>query len=257
MHKNKGFGVEEKIRVGIINYLNTRPLLYGLQFPPITEKIELIEDVPAKLAELLLNDQIDVGLVPVAITQKLPQYYINGNYCIGAIGNVASVCVFSQVPLERVEKIHLDYQSRSSVALCRWLIQNHWKIQPEIVDARNESFLNEIKGTTAGLVIGDRALQQRTKFEYIYDLAGEWKNATGLPFVFAAWVSTRKLPDHFITEFDKANAYGLDHLDEVIARIPEGIYDLKKYYSQDLSYILDEEKRKGLERFLQILATPA
>ncbi len=248
--------MEEKIRVGIINYLNTRPLLYGLQFPPITEKIELIEDVPAKLAELLLEGQIDVGLVPVAITQQLPQYFINGNYCIGAIGDVASVCVFSQVPLDQVERIYLDYQSRSSVALCKWLIKNHWKIRPEILDARDESYLNEIKGTTAGLVIGDRALQQRPGFAYIYDLAGEWKNATGLPFVFAAWVSTKKLPEDFISEFDKANAYGLDHLDEVIARIPEGIYDLKKYYSQDLSYTLDAEKRKGLDQFLKILAAP-
>lgn len=249
--------MEEKIRVGIINYLNTRPLLYGLQHPPIQQKIELIEDVPARLAEMLIHDQIDVGLVPVAITQKLPQYFINGSYCIGAIGNVASVCVFSQVPLEKVEKIYLDYQSRSSVALCKWLIKNHWKIRPEIIDAQDESYLDAIKGTTAGLVIGDRALQQRPKFEYIYDLAGEWKAATGLPFVFAAWVSTKKLPEDFIAAFDKANAYGLSHLDEVIAETPEGIYDLKKYYSQDLSYTLDAEKRKGLEQFLKILASPS
>ncbi|ANH83761.1 hypothetical protein A8C56_07105 [Niabella ginsenosidivorans] len=249
--------MEEKIRVGIINYLNTRPLLYGLQHPPINRQIELIEDVPARLAEMLINDQIDVGLVPVAITKRLPQYFINGSYCIGAIGDVASVCVFSQVPLEQVEKIYLDYQSRSSVALCKWLIKNHWKIQPEIIDAQNESYLKAIKGTTAGLVIGDRALQQRPKFEYIYDLAGEWKAATGLPFVFAAWISTKKLPEDFIKEFDKANAYGLSHLEEVIAQIPEGIYDLNKYYSQDLSYTLDNEKRKGLEQFLKILSSPS
>jgi chorismate dehydratase len=253
-YKNKGFVVEEKIRVGVINYLNTRPLLFGLQLPPINEKIELIEDVPARLAEMLINGQIDVGLVPVAITKRLPRYYINGSYCIGAIGEVASVCVFSQVPLDRIERIYLDYQSRSSVALCRWLIAHHWKINPEILDAENESYLDQISGTTAGLVIGDRALQQRPKFKYIYDLAGEWKAATGLPFVFAAWVSTRPLPEDFIREFDQANAYGLDHLDEVIARIPEGIYDLRKYYSQDLSYQLDEAKREGLAKFLKILA---
>ncbi|MBO9620255.1 MAG: menaquinone biosynthesis protein [Niabella sp.] len=253
MHKNKGFSVEEKIRVGIINYLNTRPLLYGLQHPPISEKIELIEDVPARLAAMLQNDEIDVGLVPVAITKKLPQYFINGNYCIGAIGDVASVCVFSQVPLNEIKTIYLDYQSRSSVVLCKWLIKNHWKIAPEIIDAQNESYIDAIKGTTAGLVIGDRALQQRSRFQYIYDLAGEWKAATGLPFVFAAWVSTKKLPEDFIKEFDCANAIGLQQLDKVIAQTPEGIYDLKKYYSHDLSYTLDDEKRKGLEKFLKLL----
>lgn len=227
MHKNKGFSVEEKIRVGIINYLNTRPLLYGLQHPPISKKIELIEDVPARLAAMLQSGQIDVGLVPVAITKKLPQYFINGNYCIGAIGDVASVCVFSQVPLKEIKTIYLDYQSRSSVMLCRWLIKNHWKIDPEIIDAQNESYIDAIKGAAAGLVIGDRALQQRNRFEYIYDLAGEWKASTGLPFVFAAWVSTKKLPEDFIAEFDTANALGLQQLDKVIAQIPEGIYDLK------------------------------
>lgn len=253
MHKNKGFSVEAKIRVGIINYLNTRPLLYGLQHPPIREKIELIEDVPAQLAAMLQDGQIDVGLVPVAIIKKLPEYFINGSYCIGAIGDVASVCVFSQVPLKDIKKIYLDYQSRSSVILCKWLISNQWKINPEIIDAEDESFIHEIGGTTAGLVIGDRALQQRSRFQYIYDLAGEWKAATGLPFVFAAWVSTRKLPDDFIKEFDAANAVGLQQLDKVIAQTPEGIYDLKKYYSQDLSYILDDKKRKGLEKFLGIV----
>ena len=120
----------------------------------------------------------------------------------------------------------------------------------ELIDAKDESFIDSISGDTAGLVIGDRALQQRGKTKYIYDLAGEWKAATGLPFVFAAWISTKPLPENFIKEFNKANEYGLHHLDEVIAQCPQNIYDLKRYYSQDLSYQLDDEKKKGLELFL-------
>ena len=242
--------MERKIRVGVINYLNTRPLLYGLKLMPVKDMIELVEDYPAILAEKLKAGDIDVGLVPVAITKQLPQYHINGKFCIGAVGDVASVCLFSDVPLKEIKKIYLDYQSRSSVRLLKWLVKNYWKIDVELVDAGDESYIEQIKDNVAGLVIGDRALQQRGKTKYTYDLAGEWKAATGLPFVFAAWISTRPLPEDFIKEFDKANEYGLHHLDEVIAQCPQNIYDLKKYYAHDLSYQLDDAKRKGLDLFL-------
>ncbi|MCH5683464.1 hypothetical protein LWM68_03725 [Niabella sp. W65] len=139
----------------------------------------------------LKTGEIDLGLVPVAIISQLPQFYINGNYCIGAVGDVASVALFSQVPIEQIRTIYLDYQSRSSVQLLKWLVKNHWKIDPELIDAKDESYLSYIKNDTAAVIIGDRALAQRSNFRYIYDLAGEWKIATGLPFVFAAWVSTK------------------------------------------------------------------
>lgn len=242
--------MERKIRVGIINYLNTRPLLYGLKMPPIKDRIELVEDYPAILAERLKAGDIDVGLVPVAIVKQLPEYYINGKFCIGAVGNVASVCLFSDVPLREIKKIYLDYQSRSSVRLLQWLVKNYWKTDAELIHAEDESYIDLIKGDVAGLVIGDRALQQRGRTKYIYDLAGEWKAATGLPFVFAAWVSIKPLPQDFIETFDIANEYGLFHLDEVIEQCPKNVYDLKTYYSRDLSYQLDDAKRKGLDLFL-------
>lgn len=243
--------MKRKIRVGVINYLNTRPLLYGLKMPPVNELIEVTEDYPAHLAEKLLAGDIDLGLVPVATIKKLPQYFINGSFCIGAIGDVASVCLFSDVPLEKIKTIYLDYQSRSSVALLQWLAKNYWKIDAEFSAVADESYIEMIKGNVAGLVIGDRALKHRGKTKYIFDLAGEWKAATGLPFVFAAWVSTKRLPDDFIEMFDAANEYGLKHLDEVIAQSPTNIYDLKKYYAQDLSYYLDDAKRRGMQLFLE------
>lgn len=239
------------MKVGIINYLNTRPLLHGLKKTAINEKIELIEDFPARLADKLKTGDIDIGLVPVAVTKQLPEFFINGNFCIGAVGDVASVCLMSDVSVENIKKIYLDYQSRSSVAMLKWLLAHHWKITPELINADDESYIDTIKNDVAGLIIGDRALQNLGKTKYVYDLAGEWKAATGLPFVFAAWISTKKIPEDFIKEFDEANEYGLNHLDEVIAAIPEEIYDLKKYYSQNLSYRLDEEKRKGMKLFLE------
>ena len=245
--------MEDKIRVGIVSYLNTRPLIYGLKRLPVKNDIELIEAHPALLADMLKSGDIDLGLVPVAVIPQLDHYYINGDYCIGAIGDVASVALFSDVPVAQVKTIYLDYQSRSSVQLLKWLVKHYWKIDPVFIEATDETYIDNVKDDTAVLIIGDRALKQRGKSKYIYDLAGEWKSATGLPFVFAAWVSTKKLPDSFIEIFDEANAYGLQHIDEIAAEHANGIYDLKKYYSVDLSYELDVEKRKGLELFLNHL----
>jgi chorismate dehydratase len=242
-----------KIRVGIVNYLNTKPLIYGLQKPPIREMIDLIGDYPARIAEMLLNDEIDVGLVPVAVLKKMPEYHIVGNYCIGTEGEIASVALFSEVPLKDIKKVYLDYQSRTSVELLKYLMKEYWGINPEIIQAMNEDYRSEIKGTTAGLVIGDRALGQRKISTFIYDLGSEWKKITGFPFVFAVWVSMKPLPEEFIRVFDAANAEGLQHINEIVANTPNDLYDLNKYYKLHLSYKLDEAKKMGMERFLQVI----
>jgi chorismate dehydratase len=243
----------EKIRVGIVNYLNTRPLLFGLQKPPVADLIELVGDYPSRVAEMLQKGEIDVGLIPVAAIPQLDSYNIVGNYCIGTEGEIASVALFSEVPMYEIKKVYLDYQSRTSVALLKYLMKEYWGINPEIVDSFNEDYRKEIKGTTAGLVIGDRALEQRKISTFIYDLGSEWRKITGLPFVFAAWVSLKPFAQDFITLFDKANAEGLDHIDEIVSKTPYELYDLKKYYKLHLSYDLDDLKKKGMEHFLGVI----
>jgi chorismate dehydratase len=243
-------GGDKKIRVGIVNYLNTKPLVYGLERPPIKDLIELKKDYPAKLAEMLINDEIDVGLIPVAVIPQLPSYHIIGNYCIGAEGEIATVALFSEVPMPEIKKIYLDYQSRSSVALLKFLVKEYWGIDPEIIQAENDTYRREIKGTTAGLVIGDRAFEQRKISTFIYDLGSEWKKITGLPFVFAAWISMKELPPDFIDKFDEANAMGLSHIDEIVQDAHFDLYDLSKYYNLHLSYFLDEQKIMGMQKFL-------
>ena len=243
----------EKIKVGIVNYLNTRPLLYGLQRAAIKDKIELIEEYPSRLAELLKNDIIDIGLIPVAVLPEIPDYKIVGDYCIAAEGEVASVCLFSEVPMNEIKKVYLDYQSRSSVALLKWLMKEYWGSNAELITAKDDSFRQEIKGTTAGLVIGDRALQQRKISTFIYDLSSEWRRITGLPFVFAAWISKTEFSHEFIDEFNKANGLGLQYLNEIAAANPFPDFDLKKYYQFHINYLLDERKRKGMQKFIEIL----
>lgn len=245
--------LSKKIKVGIVSYLNTRPLVYGLKLPPIADEIELLEETPARLAELLMNSEIDVGLVPVVIIPQLKEYFIASDYCIGTETEVSSVCLFSEVPVKNIRKVYLDYQSRSSVALLKWLMKEYWGIHPEILQADNDSYRKEIKGTTAGLVIGDRAFEQRKISTFIYDLASEWRAITGLPFVFAAWISNKRLPDSFIQKFNVANAMGLDHIDEIVQAQQFDLFDLKKYYSLHISYKLDDRKKKGMELFLEYL----
>jgi len=245
--------LSKKIKVGIVSYLNTRPLLYGLKLPPIANEIQLVEENPARLAELLIDDEIDVGLIPIAIIPQLEKYFICGDYCIATETEVASVCLFSEVPVNQIERVYLDYQSRSSVALLKWLMKEFWNIHPEMIQATDDSYRKKIQGTTAGLVIGDRAFEQRKISTFIYDLASEWRSITGMPFVFAAWISKQPLPTSFIQKFNEANAIGLSHIDEIVTSLQFDLYDLKKYYSLHLSYKFDDRKRSGMELFLQYI----
>lgn len=218
----------------------------------LMDSIELLEEYPSLIASKLINNEIDLGLVPVAIIPLLPEAHILTDFCIGSVGAVHSVALFSEVPITDVEKVILDYQSRTSVNLAKMLFSDYWKINP-VLESATEGFRNSISGTTAAIVIGDRALDQRDKSAYVYDLGEAWMQLTGLPFVFAAWVANKPLPVDFEEAFNLANAYGIKHLDEVIAAAAETPYDLKKYYTESISYHLDESKRKGMELFLQKL----
>ncbi|MEO5684286.1 MAG: menaquinone biosynthesis protein [Chitinophagaceae bacterium] len=240
------------IKVGAVSYLNTKPLIYGFQQGLMSQSIEMIQDYPAQVAAMLLNDEIDIGLVPVAIIPKLKEHYIISDYCIGADGAVASVCLFSDVPIESAKEVLLDYQSRTSVRLARILLKEFWKVTPALTDAKAD-FREHIKNSTAGLVIGDRAFEQRKVSPYVYDLGEAWKMLTGLPFVFAAWVSNKKLPNDFIAGFNKATGAGMQAIDEIVAQNPYPLFDLKKYFTEYISYTMNDKKKAGLNLFLEKL----
>ncbi len=241
-------------RIGAVSYLNTRPLLLGVEQSDLMDKIELVKSYPSKIAQDLIDGKIDIGLVPVAIAPFLKDPHFVSRYCIGAEADVASVCIFSDVPMEQIEKVYLDYQSRTSVQLARILLAQYWKKEVEYISA-SEGYIDQIKGATAGVIIGDRALVARSKFNNVYDLAGAWIDHTGLPFVFATWIANKPIPAEFMEAFDNANAYGLLHLEEVIKNIPasEQCYDLHKYYTENISYEFTAEKIKGMELFLKSL----
>lgn len=234
-----------------MNYLNTKPLIFGLEQGMMAETIELSSDFPANVAKSLLNGSIDIGLVPVAILPLMESYHLVGRYGIAADGPVGSVAIYGDCPIEEMDTLLLDFQSRTSVQLAKLLLRDYWKMSPTLVAATDPQYPLSIQGKTGGLVIGDRAFIQKEKSAYAYDLAAAWKQHTGLPFVFAAWVSNRPMSTDFVAEFDAANQFGLDHLEEVLEANPYTHYDLRHYYTHNIHYQLTPEKKAGLERFLQ------
>ena len=138
------------------------------------------------------------------------------------------------------------------MALAEILFEKRWKQKPVFVPADHE-FLREIRGNTAAVVIGDRALEQRKKSTYFYDLGEEWKNMTGLPFVFAAWISNKVLDAGWIHRFEDANTFGIQNISLVLEELTVNDFDLHSYFTQYLSYDLNEKKKKGMELFLGML----
>jgi chorismate dehydratase len=238
--------------VGAVSYLNTKPLIYGFEKGMMKEEVELVMDYPANIASMLLNDEIDIGLVPVAVLPALKEYHLISDYCIACDGEVASVCLFSEVPINEIETILLDYQSKTSVALLKILLKDHWNINPKLVDTSSGYELS-IENTTGGLVIGDRALAQRNQSKYCYDLGVAWKELTGLPFVFAVWVSNKPMDKRFIEKFNMMNSFGLDNLEGIVAINNFSSYDLDYYFKKNIIFKPEIDKLEVITLFLEKL----
>lgn len=245
-----------KIKISAVSYLNSTPFIYGINHSEIKNEIDLSLDIPAVCAQKLISGNVDIGLVPVAVMPELRKSYIITDYCIGAIGKVNSVLLLSNVPINEIKTILLDYQSRTSVKLCQLLCKEYWKVNPGFLST-NENFENDILGNTAAVVIGDRALLLRDKFKYAYDLSQAWYDMTALPFVFACWVANKKIEADFISLFNNALKNGVQHIDNVILEENElalSTEEKRKYLKNNISFDLDADKRKGLDLFFKYQA---
>lgn len=246
----------KKLKISIVNYTNTLPFKWALKGNPLIEKIDLQEDIPSICGQKLKFNQVDLALIPVAVLAELDTYFIETNFCIAAVGKVDSVKLYSHVPLLNITDVTLDYQSKSSIALAQILFKFFWKLNVSYVEAK-PGFESEIKGTHAAVVIGDRTFAMNGNFAYEYDLAEEWQAFTGLPFVFAAWVSTKKLPEDFIDEFNSVLAFGVKHVLEAVDADYE-VNDFSKaqtihYLTKRIDYRLNTEKQKAIDLFLTYL----
>lgn len=242
-----------KIKISAVSYTNSKPFIYGLQHSEVLNKIDLSLDIPADCAQKLIDDKIDIGLIPVAATLNLPYWEIVADYCIGAVGEVNSVFIFSNCEIIKVKRLQLDPQSRTSNNLARVLLKHYWKLSPELI-INDPDYSNLTNEETAFVQIGDRTFGKKDKYKFAYDLAGEWQNFTGLPFVFAAWIANKPIPTEFVKEFNEALKYGLQHREELFAEIPaRDDFDIHDYLINKIHFNLTKEKKEALHLFLDYL----
>jgi len=175
-------------RLGVVSFLNSKPLIEGLDADP---EVDLRFAVPAQLPAMLQGSDVGAALIPVVdVLRSGGRYVVLSNACIGADGETMTVRVFSQVPPDRVRILNVDSDSHTSVALARvlWreLYNRDLTVRP--IDSR----VQDLAETESVLLIGDKVVDpRRGRFAYEVDLAGAWRQHTGLPFVFAVWACPR------------------------------------------------------------------
>jgi len=245
------------LRLGAVSYLNTKPLVYGLDAH--RDQFDVRFDVPAKCAELLHENKVDLGLIP-AIEYLRGDYAIVPDIAIASDGDVATVAVFTRKPMAQVETLALDLSSRTSVALTRILCAKRWGIAPKFTPAEPD-LQAMLQKADAALVIGDPAFEidpakhQVTKV----DLGGEWKALTGLPFVYAMWVGRRGvISPAQVRLLQEARDRGVANLPAIARQVSGGNSSVEQralvYLRDNLRFGLGEAEQAGLRRFHELAA---
>lgn len=256
------------IRLGAVSYLNTRPLVYGLEESSLARgsgdaakaaRFSLRFDVPAQCAELLHANEVDLGLIP-SIEYPGHGYYIVPGVSIASDGPVASVAIFSKVPTGQIQSIALDTSSRTSVALLRVLCARWFHIEPRLVGMAPD-IGRMVRECDAALVIGDNALfadHEALGLEKI-DLGEEWSGMTGLPFVYAFWAGrSGVITGADILALQSARDKGLTATAAIGRQLfptsPAKAARADRYLRENVKYDLGEPEIAGLQRFYDLAA---
>lgn len=237
----------KKIKISAVSYTNTKPFIYGIERSEIRNQIDLILDIPSDCARKLIDNQVDIGLIPVAAIPFVPNATIIGSYCIGSVGAVNSVFIFSDIPVQQIRTVKLDPQSRTSNNLAKVLLKFHFEVEVDFTTDQD-------KLTDAIVLIGDRTFGKKEDYKFAYDMGEEWMKFTGLPFVYAAWVANKEIPIPFIAQFDEALKLGLLNRTEVLRELTKiNNFDLEDYLFNKLNFDLTDDKRKALNLFLEYI----
>jgi chorismate dehydratase len=247
-----------RLRLGAVGYLNARPLTWALDRSP--ERWEVRYDVPSVCAELLQRGEIDLGLVPSIEYLQSPDYRFVPGIGIGARGPVASVALFTRVPVRSIRRIALDTSSRTSVALIRVLARHKYGIAPEFV-AHAPDLQAMTRDNDAAVLIGDPALEVDPAPLGLQkvDLGEEWVEMTGLPFVFAAWTGRPGAIDaDGIRALQQAQAAGVASAAAIAEEYGRGdaraTARAAAYLRDNVKYGLGPEEAAGLQLFLDYAA---
>jgi chorismate dehydratase len=245
-----------RVRVGAVNYLNTKPLVEGLTaFAP---SIDLTFDLPSRLADRMVAGELDVGLIPVAEFFRAGTYSYVPDIAIASRGPVLSVTLFSRVPWAEIRTVALDEGSRTSVALTQILLRERYGVHPEVSPLPIDAPADDLD-VDAVLLIGDRAMRACLPgFEFAYDLGAEWAEWTGLPFVYAVWAVRGGVElGPMEAAFAQAKRLGLSRVGQIAAReAPRLGLDAgfcRRYLQTVIRYDLGPAELAGMERFRELV----
>jgi len=272
------------LRISIVEYLNTVPLVRGFTHGPLRGKYELSFTVPSQCAEALRSGAVDVAIIPAIEYQRIPDLVILPNLSIASKKSVRSLLLISKKPIQEVKRIALDRSSRSTQTLTRILCAKRWHISPEFFEAAPD-LSTMLQHADAALLIGDPALrlaiatapQARRDVSgevvttaaaaglaeigplFIYDIVEKWRAMTNLPAVLAVWAArSRVVTPEVVQDFQDSLAFGLQHLDaiaaEAAAQMSLPARELGRYLAENIDYHLDEENLRGLTRYYSFAA---
>jgi chorismate dehydratase len=177
--------MDNPVRIGAVNYLNTKPLICDLG--ELAPEAELVLDLPSRLADRLAEGTLDVALIPVVEYFRAGSYSVVPDIAIASRGPVLSVTLFSKVPWKEIRRVALDVGSRTSAALTQVILRSRYGVNPEVVPLPIDQAAEDVDAD-AVLLIGDRAMRACLPgFAFAFDLGQEWADWTGLPFVYAVW----------------------------------------------------------------------
>lgn len=245
-------------RISASNYSNSAPLIWSFLYGSNHGKYELIMDnAPARSAELLREKRVDAALVPVIEYQRIADVLLVPDVCVGASERVRSVCLVTKgEDLADVKTVSLDVSSKTSVALTKIIFREFYSVEPKFKDSRPnlERMLAE---SDCALLIGDPALSIDESIYRKFDLAETWRKFTGFGFVFAMWMAhaakagiARKI------DFAAARDEGLSHLDEIVSNYESTVSlsrdEFKKYLSKNISYSVSSSMKEGLELYFRL-----
>ena len=245
------------ITIALVEYINTRPFLDGLEKHFGPEEVKLLLLPPAECARALQDGRADLSLMPVGALGNFDRVALLPDFCIGAWGPVHSVFLFAQQPVEALHTVILDRHSRSSNGLARILLRHHWR-QPVQYHWPERKHFHRILGGTGGVVIGDQAIRIRDRYAYAYDLSAAWQQLTGLPFAFAVWVyRPGTLSEAWRARSAQALADGVAQR-EATAQRWHGYFDLdqdfaRRYLTEYIDFRFTPAKHRALALYMRNL----
>jgi chorismate dehydratase len=259
--------IVSKLRISIVQYLNTAPLVRGFTHGSLRGKYDLSFTVPSQCAEALRSGAADIAIIPVIEYQRIENLVVLPDMAIAAKKKVRSLLLISKMPVANVKRIALDSSSRSTQTLLRILCAEHWKISPEFFEAAPD-LEAMLKDANAALLIGDPALRLAMEIEdgqtvslngarqkfHVYDLVEEWRALTGLPAVLAVWAARpESVTPEVIADFAASREYGMSHIAEISEEAERQLQlpaaALASYLYDNIDFSLDAENRFGLDYY--------